>query len=66
VNTGRLYHKLVAIIIFLGDQMTDEQAERIGDHARELSQVELYDLEQDAPKNLYSILRQIAAEKGWM
>lgn len=66
MNTDRLYHKLVAIIIFLGDQMTDEQADRIGDYARLLDQVELYDLEQDAPSNLYTILRQIAAEQGWL
>lgn len=66
MNNNMLYHKLVDITTFLGDQMTDEQAERIGDLARDLSEADLYNLDSYASGILYTILRQIAAEKGWM
>jgi hypothetical protein len=59
-----LAQKLMAITIFLEHNMTDAQAERIGDMARQLNPVERYDLECCANDTLYTILRQISAEKG--
>ena len=61
-----LAQKLMAIAIFLEHDMTDAQAERIGDMARQLNPVKHYDLEYCANGTLYTILRQISAEKGWM
>ena len=56
----------MALIEFLGDDMSDAQAERIGDMAKDLSEYDIYKLEELANGTLYYILRQICAEKRWM
>tara|TARA_R110000868_G_scaffold278191_1_gene538073 strand:+ start:852 stop:1043 length:192 start_codon:yes stop_codon:yes gene_type:complete len=58
--------KIMALIEFLGDDMSDAQAERIGDMARDLTEYDIYKLEELANGTLYYILRQICAEKRWM
>lgn len=58
--------QLIEIAIFIGKDMSDYDAERVGDMARQLSQCDLYELEDYAEGTLCTILRQISAEKGWM
>ena len=58
--------KIITIVQFLGKDMTDAQAERIGDMARNLVEYDVYKLEEITDGTLYTILRQICAEKGWM
>lgn len=61
-----LIDKLEAIVEFMGKDITDEEAERIGDMARQLGACDLYTLQDMASGTLYTILRMISAEKGWM
>ena len=56
----------MVLVEFLGDDMSDTQAERIGDMARDLTEYDIYKLEELANGTLYYILRQICAEKRWM
>lgn len=58
--------EIVDLVTFLGDDMNDVQAERIGDMARTLNEFDIYELERIANGTLYYILRQICAEKRWM
>ncbi len=62
----KLIDRLESIVDFIGKDMSDDDAERIGDMARGLGQCDLYFLQDIADGTLYTILRQISAEKGWL
>lgn len=59
------YKEIVAVVEFLGDEMTEEKAQRLFDQAkRELSQAGLMQLAHDYPSHFYYLVSEYAGEIG--